>query len=132
MSVWSKLKYGLTNHCETRENHEDEQLQSRYYKTTAASAIKAVKELIASSHEYELLSVSEERGEFSVATRRGRKAFIVITVISVRPFETAIDFSVTTDTKILPFDFGWSRRIVIDLYQKIDQRLPYIGSGING
>ncbi|TXK88317.1 cytosolic protein, partial [Parageobacillus sp. SY1] len=32
MSVWKKLKYALTNHCETRENHEDEQLRSRYYK----------------------------------------------------------------------------------------------------
>ncbi|WP_027410195.1 hypothetical protein [Anoxybacteroides tepidamans] len=132
MSVWNKLKYALTNHCETKEHHEDEQLRSRYYKTTGANAIKVVKELIASSAEYELLSVSEERGEFSVATRRGKKAFIVITVISVRPFETAIDFSVTTDTKVLPFDFGWSRRVIIDLYEKIDKRLPYIGSGIHG
>jgi hypothetical protein len=132
MSVWNKLKYALTNHCETRENHEDEQLRSRYYKTTNTNAIKVVKELIESSPDYELLSVSEERGEFSVATRRGKKAFIVITVISVRPFETAIDFSVTTDTKVLPFDFGWSRRVILDLYNKLNQRLPYIGSGING
>lgn len=132
MSVWKKLKYALTNHCETSEHHEDAQLRSRYYKTTAANAIKAIKELIASSNGYELLSVSEERGEFSVATRGGKKAFIVITVISVRPFETAIDFSVTTDTKILPFDFGFSRRVIIDLYSQIDKRLPYIGSGMHG
>lgn len=132
MSVWSKLKYALMNHCETRENHEDEQLRSRYYKTTNANAVKVVKELIESSPDYELLSVSEERGEFSVTTRRGKKAFIVITVISVRPFETAIDFSVTTDTNVLPFDFGWSRRVILDLYEKLDKRLPYIGSGING
>jgi hypothetical protein len=56
----------------------------------------------------------------------------VITVISVRPFETAIDFSVTTDTKVLPFDFGFSRRVIIDLYSQIDKRLPYIGSGMHG
>ncbi|MBA2873773.1 cytosolic protein [Thermaerobacillus caldiproteolyticus] len=132
MSVWNKLKYVLTNHCETRENHEDEQLRSRYYKTTNASAIKTIKELIESSPDYELLSVSDERGELSATTRRGKKAFIVITVISVRPFETAIDFSVTTETKLLPFDFGWSRQVVVDLYRKLDQRLHYIGSGING
>lgn len=132
MSVWNKLKYAFTNHCETKEAHEDEQLRSRYYKVTNAHAIKAVKELLESSSEYELLSVSEERGEFSAATRRGKKAFIVITVISVRPFETAIDFSVTTNTNILPFDFGWSRRVILDLYEKLNQRLPYIGSGING
>jgi hypothetical protein len=52
-------------------------------------------------------------------------------VISVRPLETAVDFSVTTETTLLPFDFGRSRNVIIDLYRKLDQRLPYIGSGLN-
>ncbi|MCL6586541.1 MAG: cytosolic protein [Anoxybacillus sp.] len=129
MSVWNKWKYVFTNHCETNETHEDERLRSRYYKATNAQAMKAVKELLQSSSHYELLSVSEERGEFSATTRGGKKAFIVITVISVRPLETAIDFSVTTDTT---FDFGFSRRVILDLYEQLDKRLPYIGSGING
>ncbi|GLH64673.1 hypothetical protein PG301_25120 [Parageobacillus sp. G301] len=131
MSVWKKLKYALTNHCETRENHEDEQLRSRYYKATNNTVIQAVKELFTSSPDYELLSVSEERGEFSATTRRGKKVFIVVTVISVRPLETAVDFSVTTETTFLPLDFGRSRQVIIDLYRKLDQRLPYIGSGMN-
>ncbi|SFA39248.1 hypothetical protein SAMN05192569_1001289 [Parageobacillus thermantarcticus] len=131
MSVWKKWKYALTNHCETRENHEDEALRSHYYKATNAAVIKTVKELFTSSPDYELLSISEERGEFSATTRRGKKVFIVATVISVRPLETAVDFSVTTETTILPFDFGRSRNVIIDLYRKLDQRLPYIGSGIN-
>lgn len=28
MSMWKKLEYALTNHCETRENHEDAELRS--------------------------------------------------------------------------------------------------------
>jgi hypothetical protein len=131
MSAWKKWKYALTNHCETRENHEDEELRSHYYKATNNAVMKAVKELFSSSPEYELLSISEERGEFSAQTRRGKKAFIVATVISVRPLETAVDFSVTTETTLLPFDFGRSRSVIIDLYRKLDQRLPYIGSGLN-
>ncbi|OUM84002.1 cytosolic protein [Parageobacillus thermoglucosidasius] len=131
MSVWKKWKYALTNHCETRENHEDEALRSHYYKATNATVIKAVKELFTSSPNYELLSVSEERGEFSATTRQGKKVFIVATVISVRPLEAAVDFSVTTETTFLPFDFGRSRNVIIDLYRQLDQRLPYIGSGIN-
>lgn len=129
MSVWNKWKYVFTNHCETKETHEDERLRSRYYKATNGQAMKAVKELLQSSSYYELLSVSEERGEFSATTRSGKKAFIVITVISVRPLETAIDFSVTTDTMI---DFGFSRRVILELYEQLDKRLPYIGSGIHG
>jgi len=132
MSVFQKLKYLLSNHCETEENHWDEPLRSRYYKTTAKSALKAVKEIVEKTPHYDLLSISEERGELSVAIRRGRKAFMVITVISVRPFETAIDFSVTTETKILPIDFGFSRHVVLEMYRQLDQQLPYLGSGMNG
>jgi hypothetical protein len=132
MSVLQKLKYVLSNHCETEENHQDEQLRSRYYKTTTANAFKTVKEIVEKSADFELLSVSEERCELSVAVRKGKKAFMVITIISVRPFETAIDFSVTTETKFFPFDFGFSRNVILDMYKKLDQKLTYIGSGLNG
>ncbi|MGG3005111.1 cytosolic protein [Geobacillus stearothermophilus] len=131
MSMWKKLKYALTNHCETRENHEDAELRSHYYKAAHRAVIDAVKELLASLPDAELLSVSEERGGLCAQTRRGPKLFIVATVISVRPFETAVDFSVTTETKFLPFDFGRSRAVILELYRKLDGRLPYIGSGLN-
>ena len=131
VNIFQKVKNLLANHCETQENHQDEQLRSRYYKTTAANALKTVKEIIEKSPHFKLLSVSEERGELSVAVSKGKKAFMVITVISVRPFETAIDFSVTTETKLLPFDFGFSRNVILDMYKKLDQHLTYIGSGIN-
>jgi hypothetical protein len=132
MSVWKKLKYALTNHCETRETHEDSELRSHYYKATNRAVIEAVKELLSSLPNAELLSVSEERGELCAQTRRGKKLFIVATVVSVRPFETAVDFSVTTETKVLPVDFGSSRAVILELYRKLDARLPYIGSGLNG
>jgi hypothetical protein len=128
--IVQKLKHLFSNHCETHERHPDEQLKSRYYKTTHATAVKTIKELIEKLPGFQLLSVSEERGEISFSVHRGKKAFVVVTVISVRPFETAIDFSVTTETKWLPIDFGFSRNLVIELYQKLDERLPYIGSGM--
>ncbi|NNV06070.1 MULTISPECIES: hypothetical protein [Geobacillus] len=132
MSMWNKWKYALTNHCETRENHEDVELRSHYYKAANRAVMAAVKELLASLPGAELLSVSEERGEICAQTKRGKKLFIVATVISVRPFETAVDFSVTTETRLLPFDFGRSRSVILELYRKLDARLPYIGSGLNG
>ncbi|AOL35432.1 MULTISPECIES: cytosolic protein [Geobacillus] len=131
MSMWKTIKYAFTNHCETRENHEDEELRSHYYKATNRAVIDAVKELLSSLPGAELVSVSEERGEICAQTKRGKKLFIVATVISVRPFETAVDFSATTETKLLPFDFGHSRAVILDLYRKLDARLPYIGSGLN-
>ncbi|EMT45546.1 hypothetical protein H919_09738 [Anoxybacillus flavithermus AK1] len=127
-----KIKYIFTNHNETSERHPDEQLKSRYYKTTQTAALKAVKEMFEQMEGCRIVAISEERGEMSVSLTKGKKAFIVVTVISVRPFETAIDFSVTTETTWLPVDFGFSRQLIIRLYDELAKRLTYIGSGIYG
>lgn len=127
-----KWKHILTNHNETSERHSDEQLKSRYYKTTQSTALQVVKEMFEQMDGCRIVAISEERGEMSVSLTKGKKAFIVVTVISVRPFETAIDFSVTTETTWLPVDFGFSRQLIIRLYDQLEKRLPYIGSGIYG
>lgn len=50
---------------------------------------------------------------------------MVVTVVTVRPFETAIDFNVSTETP-LPFDFGFSRKVIVELYERLDKSLPLI------
>jgi hypothetical protein len=131
VGAMQKLKTVLSNHTETRENHGDEALRSRYYKTTSKNALKSLQELFKSIEGMSVKSVSEEHGEIAVQVHKGKKAFMIVTVISVRPFETAVDFSVTTDTKILPFDFGYSRSLVIKMYERINKTMVYIGSGLN-
>ncbi|MEH7379700.1 cytosolic protein [Bacillus sp. JJ1533] len=123
------LQTFFTNHSETRDKHSDELLRSHYYKTTNKKAIEAVKKVINNLDGYHLNSVSEERGEMSISVKKGRKAFVVATIVSVRPFETAIDFAVTTETLLLPIDFGYSRKVITNLYKHLDKELPLIGKG---
>ncbi len=68
-----KWKYVLTNHNETSERHPDEQLKSRYYKTTQAAALKEVKQLFEQMDGYHIVAISEERGEMSVSLTKGKK-----------------------------------------------------------
>ncbi|WP_453994512.1 cytosolic protein [Bacillus nitroreducens] len=120
------LKTFFTNHTETRDEHTDELLRSHYYKTTNKKAIEAVKKVINNMDGYHINSISEERGEMSITIKKGRKAFIVATIISVRPFETAVDFAVTTETVLFPIDFGYSRKVVLKLYEQLDKELPLV------
>ncbi|ASK62997.1 cytosolic protein [Virgibacillus phasianinus] len=115
------VKY-LSNHAETRDNHSDESLQTHYYKTTKDKALAKLEEIVSNSKLYSIHSVSKEHGELSLYYK---KTFIIATVISVRPYNTAIDFSVTTETP-LPFDFGNSSRMIERLYQQLNNELPYI------
>jgi hypothetical protein len=54
---------------------------------------------------------------------------MVITVVSLRPFETAVDFSVTTETVFIPIDFGYSKELVKKMYELLDQRLVLVKAG---
>ncbi|MFG6116485.1 cytosolic protein [Halobacillus sp. MO56] len=118
----------FTSHSETREHHQDEALQTHYFKTTKDKALQAVKEIF-DSEAFTILSTSEEHGEISVNYKGKKKAFIVASIVMVKPFRTAVDFSVTTESGG-PVDFGFSRNLIIQLNEKLKKRLTYIESSM--
>ncbi|MDY0396954.1 cytosolic protein [Virgibacillus halophilus] len=115
----------FNNHAETSEHHYNASLQSRYFKTNKTNALAALEEMLHKSGEFSIHAISEEHGEISAHKRKGKKAFMVITVVMVRPYRTAIDFSVTTES-ILPFDFGYSSKLIQRLYNQLEQELPLV------
>jgi len=125
MSFSQKLARIFSNRAETRDNHWDVQLQTRYYKTTKDKGLDALKNFFNNSQKFEVNAISEEHGEISVNVVKGRKAFIIATVIMVRPYQTAIDFSVMTES-LIPIDFGYSTKIINMLYENINKDLPLL------
>ncbi len=125
MSFGQKIRKFFGNRAETREEHVDKTLQTRYYKTTKDRALDSLENLFRNSQTYKLNSISKDHGEISLLKTKGRKAFIVVTVIMVKPFQTAVDFSVSSES-ILPFDFGYSTKLIHELYDLINKDLPLI------
>ncbi|MFC0522368.1 cytosolic protein [Pontibacillus salicampi] len=115
----------FTNHSESQEDHGHDALKTHYFKTTKDKAMKVLKEYYERSNSYHTVSVSEEHGEISVQIKQGKKAFMVVSVIMVRPYHTAIDFSVTTESA-LPIDFGYSHKVIENQYKWLKQDLPFI------
>lgn len=125
MSFKQTLAKYFGKHAETRDNHADSDLNTRYYRTTKKRGLQTLEDLFSNSDVYKLNSISESHGEISLLKKKGKKAFIVMTVIMVRPNETAVDFSVTTET-LFPFDFGYSTRLIQSLYEQINKELSLI------
>ncbi|WP_026690628.1 hypothetical protein [Alteribacter aurantiacus] len=119
----------ISTHTETREKHPDEKLQTHYYKSSKDKVMKEVQAMINQRQGLQVQSVSEERGEIIARADSGKKVFLVATVIMVRPYRTAVDFSVTTDTA-LPVDFGYSRKLIYELYKNLNGRLTFVGAGL--
>jgi hypothetical protein len=123
MKTFRMLRQYLSNHCETRETHEDSSLRTHYYKITNTHALTAIEEVISKQPGYHITSISKEYGELSVQVSSPKKAFLVISAISVRPLETAVDFSVTYEGLV---SLGYCRDIVIKLYSVLDKKLVQI------
>lgn len=107
----------ISNHSETSEDHKDESLVTHYYKAKHDDVFRAVEKMFSSPSE--IIAVSKERGEITVKYKGKRRAFVVATIIMVRPFRTAVDFSVTNESGV-PVDFGHSRNLIVQFYKKLD------------
>ncbi len=125
MAFRNTISKYFSNHAETHDNHWDTSLQTHYYKTTKEKALQVLENMFEQSSKYEVHSISKEHGEISVQIKKGKKAFIIVTVIMVRPYQTAVDFSVTTESA-LPMDFGYSTKVIQQLYGEINKALPFI------
>lgn len=122
MSMGTKIRSFFSNHAETSDRHDDERLQTRYYKASKDAVMKVIESYFQENNTYSVNAVSKEHGEISATSN---KVFIVATVIMVRPYRTAVDFSVTTDT-FFQIDFGHSAKIIGRLYEHINNELPLI------
>ncbi len=113
--------------CETRDDHFDDDLKSHYYRTSLDKVFQAVEEVFAKSPEMEIVSKSKERGEMAIRMKKSPKAFIIATVIQVRPFETACDFKVSSDKFSLIGLYPTLKRLVLQFYAELDKKLPLSG-----
>ncbi|QSS99197.1 cytosolic protein [Pontibacillus sp. ALD_SL1] len=119
----------FTNHAETSEEHWNEALRTHYFKTTKDKAFPQLEDYYKNSSKYKLVSSSIEHGEMSLQTVKGKKAFIVVSIVMVQPYRTAIDYSVTTESA-LPFDFGHSHKLIQKQHKEIKELLPFLETGM--
>ncbi|WP_096189688.1 DUF1499 domain-containing protein [Evansella halocellulosilytica] len=129
MGIKQTFKRVFSTNTETSEKHYDEHLRTHYYKSTKDKVLKEVETMFNQRNGFTVSSVSQEHGEVIVRIEKGKKALIVGTVIMVKPFRTAVDFSVSTDTFLFT-DFGYSRKIAQSLYKDLNSRLTFVGTGL--
>lgn len=114
----------FNNHSESSDNHWDPELRTKYFKTNKDKAFDYVLRYFRQHPNAEIHGSSEPHGEISINFKGKRRAFIVVTVIMVRPQRTAIDFSIMTEGGI--FDLGFSHNLIKKLYDSFMQDLQVV------
>ncbi len=115
-----KFRDYFSNTFHTAEDHYINSLRTRYYRATLSSALEAVKE-IGKRYKGVFKPTDEARGElFFEASNFNAN----VTLVSTSYTETAVDFIITT-YGFLPF--GKGKKIIEELYQELDNKLPFKG-----
>jgi len=115
-----KFRDYFNNDFETAEIHYLPELRTRYYRCSNDTAKKAVMSLI-EEEDAKLIEIVEQFNEIFF---QGRNYTCIITVISPRIGETAIDIKITT-YKVIPAGAG--KKIIDRMYKYLDSKLPFKG-----
>lgn len=126
VALRSKLGQVFSGHLETKENHEDPSLQTPYYKTTKDRLMNELIHIFEEMKHCEVVAESKERGEISVNISGRKLYYLVATVVMVRPLRTAVDYSMTAKKGM---DFGFGRKTIDHLHNKLSSVFEYIGRG---
>lgn len=115
MGLFSKL---FETRVETRDDHPDQRLRTRYYKTTKSKLFQACQDWITKENALTLIGQSEERGELAANVKGKRKGLLVLTIVSTNPFKTALDLSFSVDSGL---NAGYGQALSNRLFTQIDQ-----------
>ncbi len=129
MSIKQTLAKYAGKNAETSEKHPAESLRTHYYKTKQEEAFWAIRNILSAMDGTVIRGESKERGEISADLDNG-KAFLVATAVTVKPFRTAVDFSVSMNSSIVPLSFGYPWAKIEFLYRELNKELSFIGTGL--
>jgi hypothetical protein len=124
--MFRKIQNLMESHAETSEQHIDDRLKTHYYKANKKVVMNALKEMLDEDTNYRELGFSDERGEVTFEIRQPKYSFVVVSVVSLAGNNTAVDITVSTES-VLPFQFGNNQRVIMNIYEDLKQRLPFIG-----
>lgn len=108
---------------ETNDDHFYPELRTHYYRCKGDDAIDAVHHLI-NDEKGKIIDENEMYQEIYFETS-GYSCICKVTVTS--PVETAVDFKVTTYNI---FGFGKGKKVIEELYKKLDKKLTFKGVGL--
>lgn len=107
---------------ETSDNHSNDKLRTRYYRSRYGDSKEAVHQMIKSLKGYNIIT-NDNFQEISFQTNRYD---CIISIINTRPTESAIDIKLSFNG----ISFGKGFKIIEEMYRYLDSKLPYKGTSL--
>jgi hypothetical protein len=131
MGIFSSIFSRYQKQIETAEGQTDEQLRTHYYKANFHKLFQSVEEMFRNDPNCRIISVSKEHGEIAVEVKSPLQSFLIATVISVKPLETAVDFNISSEKMSLTGLRPALRKQIAGYYNRLSKLHTYTGAGKN-
>jgi len=111
----------FANSVETREQHKNENLRTRYYKNNFEQ-VKNCLEKICKEEDMQLQQVNKKFGDIYICAYDFE---IFATVIEITPIETSVDLKINY---FATFGFGKPEKKAIHIYERLNKMLIFKGT----
>ncbi|WP_163101266.1 cytosolic protein [Peribacillus alkalitolerans] len=123
MGLFSSFLKRFDSQVETGDHNPDDRLKTHYYKADLRKVLSEIEQVLKGKNAV-IGTVSYDHGELSATIKSPMKAFVVASIVSVRPFETALDFTISTEMKKITGNYNVLADLIHSLYLEMDQRVP--------
>ena len=97
MSMFGNFFIRFRKQIETSDHQKDSTLTTHYYKATFNQLFKSVEDLFRQDADCRITTVSKDHGEIAVEINKPIPCFLIVTVVSAKPMETAVDFNISSE-----------------------------------
>ncbi|WP_042354827.1 hypothetical protein [Bacillus rubiinfantis] len=118
LTIFTRFK----KEVETSDHHKDENLRTHYYKGSFNQIFDSAEKIFKDDADCQITTVSKEHGEIAVEVKKPFPCFLVATIVSVKPLETAVDFNISTDKFSLFGIYPQLTGRISSFYQKLNQQ----------
>jgi hypothetical protein len=129
--AFSDLFLRFKKQIETSDHQRDDQLKTHYYKGTFNQVFQSVEDIIRRDADCQITTVSKEHGEIAVEVHKPVPCFLIVTVVSTAPLETAVDFAISSERISLLGLYPLLKKKIVTFYERINQVHNNTGIGKN-
>jgi hypothetical protein len=121
MSIIRDIFIRFSKQIETSDHQKDSSLNTHYYKATFNQLFQSVEELFRQDADCRIATVSKDHGEIAVEINKPVPCFLIVTIVTVRPMETAVDFNISSE-QFSPLGlYPTLRKRLLSYYERINK-----------
>jgi len=125
LNIFTRFKKEI----ETSDHQEDPSLQTHYYKAAFNQVFETVEKMFKEDADCRVTTVSKEHGEIAVEISGPVPCFLIATVVTVKPLEVAVDFTLSSEKFSLFGMYPALRKRINSFYQKLNQLHTLVRAG---